>query len=77
MGMQATLRRLEMASYTDGYKRLVESTSEDFDEKELGMGIETELEHTSDKKTAEKIAKDHLRENPKYYSILKKCMPVK
>lgn len=39
------------------------------------MGTETELEHTSDRKKAEKIAKDHLDENPKYYSILKKCMP--
>lgn len=46
-----------------------------YDPSELRMGIETEMEHTTDKKKAEKIAKDHLDENPKYYSMLKKCMP--
>lgn len=40
--------------------------------KELAKGIEVESEHTSDKKLAEKIAKDHLAENPKYYTILDK-----
>jgi hypothetical protein len=40
--------------------------------KELAKGIEVESEHTSDKKLAEKIAKDHLVENPNYYTILDK-----
>ena len=39
---------------------------------QLKKGIEVESEHTSDKKLAEKIAKDHLVENPNYYTILDK-----
>lgn len=41
--------------------------------KELAKGKKIESEHTSDKKLAEKIAKDHLVENPKYYTLLKKA----
>ena len=37
---------------------------------ELEVGIEVEMEHTDDRKEAEKIAKDHLSEDPKYYSKL-------
>ena len=40
------------------------------DTKELQMGIQTEAEHTSDQGIAEKIARDHLAEDPKYYSKL-------
>jgi hypothetical protein len=45
------------------------------DNKQLKMGIKAELsdKHTKSKKKAEKIAKDHLKEDPKYYSKLKKC----
>lgn len=39
---------------------------------QLKKGIKVESEHTSDKKLAEKIAKDHLVENPNYYTILDK-----
>jgi hypothetical protein len=42
-----------------------------FDPKELKMGIEEEMEHTNDKKIAKEIAKDHLIEDPKYYSRMK------
>lgn len=38
---------------------------------ELAMGIKVEMEHTDDPKKAEKIATDHLKENPSYYSQLK------
>lgn len=38
---------------------------------ELSMGIKVEMEHTKDPKVAEKIALDHLKENPCYYSELK------
>jgi hypothetical protein len=41
------------------------------DPKELEMGISTEVEHTSDKDIAEKIARDHLSEDPKYYTKLR------
>lgn len=54
--------------------RLEEALSK-IDPEELKKGIETEFEHTSDPKMAKKIAMDHLKENPKYYSILGKCMP--
>ena len=41
------------------------------DEKELAMGIQVETEHTQDKDIAEKISRDHLAEDPKYYTKLK------
>ena len=44
----------------------------EFDEDELKMGIDTELEHTENKEVATIIAKQHLGEDPKYYSKLKK-----
>jgi hypothetical protein len=46
--------------------------AERFDPKQLEMGAEVELEHTTDRNVAEKIAKDHLREFPDYYTRLKK-----
>ena len=41
--------------------------------KELAKGIKVEMEHTTDKKTALKIAMDHLWENPNYYTKLAKA----
>jgi hypothetical protein len=41
------------------------------DEKELAAGIEVEKEHTSSARIAEKICRDHLAENPSYYTKLK------
>ena len=35
------------------------------------MGIKVEMEHTTNPLIAEKITKDHLAENPKYYTYLK------
>jgi len=40
----------------------------DYDLEELKRGIEVEHEHTSDPKLAEMIAKQHLVEDPKYYT---------
>ena len=40
---------------------------------ELKKGLNVEIEHTKDKKTALKIAIDHLWENPKYYTKLAKA----
>jgi hypothetical protein len=34
------------------------------------MGTKVEMEHTKSKKLARKIAMDHLREHPHYYSYL-------
>jgi len=42
------------------------------DIRQLEMGIKVEMEHTTDKKIAEKIALDHLREIPDYYTRLLK-----
>jgi len=44
----------------------------EFDEKELTMGIEVELEHTNNPFIAKCIAKDHLAECPNYYTRLSK-----
>lgn len=48
-----------------------------FDPDELSMGIEDEMEHTNDKRTAKNIAKDHLVQIPDYYSRQKKFMHEK
>jgi len=41
-----------------------------YDKKELEMGIKKEMEeHGMSEEQATKTAKDHLKENPKYYSI--------
>lgn len=44
----------------------------EFDSKELEMGIKVEKEHTKSMVIAKLIAKDHLKEDPKYYTKLKK-----
>ena len=50
------------------------SIASEYDESELSKGIEVEMEHTDDKEEAKKIAIDHLKEDPNYYSKLEKCM---
>ena len=44
----------------------------DYPQDQIEQGIKVEKEHTTDKKIAKEIAKDHLKENPKYYTELKK-----
>ncbi len=41
------------------------------DQEELKMGIKVEKEHTDDISLAKKIAMDHLKEDPRYYTKLK------
>ena len=48
-------------------------TAHDADPVELLMGIEHELEHTTNAGIATQIALDHLAEHPNYYSILEKA----
>ena len=43
---------------------------EDFDQKQLAMGIKVEMEHTNDRGKAREIAMDHLVEDSKYYTHL-------
>lgn len=45
----------------------------DVDLTQLKMGIKVEMEHTKDTSLAKEIALDHLAEDPKYYSKLKKA----
>ena len=40
---------------------------------ELRFGAKEELEHTSDPDEARRIALDHLREDPHYYTKLREC----
>lgn len=42
-----------------------------FDPKEVSMGMQVEMEHTTDRKIAAEIVTDHLAEDPRYYSKLK------
>jgi len=42
-------------------------------QKQVDMGMKAESEHTSSKREQMKIVKDHLFENPKYYTLLKKA----
>ncbi len=43
------------------------------EEDQLKIGIEEELEHTKNRQVAEEIARDHLKEDPHYYTKLKQC----
>lgn len=43
----------------------------EFDPKQILMGISVEKEHTGSEKIAREIAKDHLKEDPYYYTKLK------
>ncbi len=44
----------------------------DFKPDQLDMGIKIEQEHTDDLNLAKRIAKDHLKEIPDYYTRLEK-----
>lgn len=47
-------------------------TVKDVDPRQLQIGIRSEMEHTTSKKIATKIALDHLTEIPDYYTRLQK-----
>ena len=68
----------EMSAPTEGKineakkkKEAVADHPNQFHPQEVRMGIKVELEHTDDLDKAKKIALDHLRENPFYYTALK------
>ena len=48
------------------------SPDSEFDAEQLKMGIKVEKEHTSSTLIAKLIAKDHLKEDPTYYTKLRK-----
>lgn len=45
----------------------------DFDPRQLAMGIRIEAEHTPDRRLAREIAMDHLAEDPRYYTKLRRA----
>jgi hypothetical protein len=51
------------------------SDPSEFDSNQLAMGKKVEREHTNSDERATEIAMDHLKENPRYYSLLKKIEP--
>ena len=66
----------EFDKFCEGVLKSVDETI-DYDPDELAKGIEVEIEHTTDKATAEIIAKQHLAENERYYTELEKIDPHK
>jgi hypothetical protein len=50
------------------HERIEPLPVEDCDPEELKMGSKVEMEHTDNKDEASEIARQHLREDPKYYS---------
>lgn len=48
------------------------SKCKSFNKKQLRAGTKVEMEHTTNRFIAEKIAKQHLCEFPSYYKALKK-----
>jgi hypothetical protein len=61
----------KILSYTEWVSRNNRSTiATDSDDGELAKGIKVEMEHTTDANIAKKIALDHLKEIPDYYTRL-------
>lgn len=63
------LERLPNGKITE---KVEPAKEKDVDPKELKMGIDVEMEHTDSRETAKRIALEHLAEDPKYYTQLKK-----
>lgn len=59
-----------MQSFKHFFKKVDETI--DYDPKQLEIGIKVEHEHTKLRGVAEIIAKQHLAEDPEYYTKLKK-----
>ena len=48
----------------------LQNVDTDMIKRQLKIGVQVEMEHTTSKTIARKIALDHLREDPRYYSKL-------
>jgi hypothetical protein len=55
------------------FVEIIEAIQKNVDAKQLEMGIKVEMEHTTDPNVAEKIARDHLAEDPEYYTKLREA----
>lgn len=69
MGKVAELRKLIEDKLPGG--KGDNANPADFDQEEIKMGIEVEMEHTNDREIAMEIVLDHLSEDPHYYTNLK------
>ncbi len=71
--INTTVKTVGASSLQPNQTNLEESKKQEFlaNPIELTMGIKVEMEHTNDVKKAAKIAIDHLKENPSYYSQLR------
>ena len=57
-------------SFKDFFRDVDENMG--YDPEQLKMGTEVEMEHTTNREMAEMIAKQHLAEDPAYYTKIKK-----
>jgi len=62
-----------LAAFLQGVGKHNKVPDSKFNKKELEKGVQEEMEHTSHPYIAKMIAKDHLVNNKKYYSELKKA----
>ena len=70
---QAQSRQVKEAKHNlDAERNAAKLPDSKFNAKELKKGTDREMEHTKSRVEAEKIAKQHLFDNPKYYSKLDK-----
>ena len=63
---------VERNAYLEGRAKMKGITESDVNADELARGIEHEMEHTTDRDTAARIALDHLAEYAGYYTALDK-----
>lgn len=63
---------LDVKTYTPEHLAKLHKVPLSHIEKQLKMGIEVEQEHTHHKDIAREIALDHIKEDPNYYTKLKK-----
>jgi hypothetical protein len=66
------VKGLDVKTYTPATLAKKHGVSLDKINAQLAMGIEVELEHTTDRKIAREIALDHIGEYADYYDRLKK-----
>jgi hypothetical protein len=69
--------KLEYKDFFPDLTKPIVSDDSKFDASELTKGTDEEHEHTDDDVLAAKIAKDHLSDDPEYYSNMEKCNALK
>lgn len=72
MDMEDAIYTLAAMFFGDGKAKEEGFKRQHADSRQLKIGVQVELEHTSNSKIAERIALDHLAEIPDYYTRLLK-----